>query len=180
MLGMLKEDKGTVGLVLCLITVSTIIRNSEGHTYQSEDTTDYLLCRGCGADIADASYIRNRFSPEALIHGNQSLFGKQSVAVQLLENPLGIRFRVVVVNKAHCIGVDEWHSEFSWYPGYAWKHCLCSHCGHHLGWIFEPLASAVADRKIASDHGFYGLILDNVLSESFSDSLMVVPKSYKS
>lgn len=68
---------------------------------------DYILCRGCGADIADASYIRNRFSPEALIHGNQSLFGKQSVAVQLLENPLGIRFRVVVVNKAHCIGVDE-------------------------------------------------------------------------
>lgn len=36
---MLKEDKGTAGLILCLITVSTVIRNSEGHTYQSEDTT---------------------------------------------------------------------------------------------------------------------------------------------
>ena len=66
-----------------------------------------MLCRRCGADIADSSYISNRFSPEALIHGNQSLFRKQSVAVQHLENPLGIRFRVVVVNKSNCIGVDE-------------------------------------------------------------------------
>jgi len=32
--------------------------------------------------------------------------------------------------------------------------------------IFEPLVSAVGDHKIASDEGFYGLILDNVLSES--------------
>jgi hypothetical protein len=68
---------------------------------------DYLLCRVCGADIADSSYIHNRFSPEALIYGNQSLFGKQSVAVQLLENPLGIRFRVLVLNKANCIGVNQ-------------------------------------------------------------------------
>lgn len=75
--------------------------------YFSFAVLDYLLCRGCGADIADSSYIHNRFSPEALIYGNQSLFGKQSVAVQLLENPLGIRFRVLVVNKAKCIGVDE-------------------------------------------------------------------------
>ena len=70
--------------------------------------SDYLLCRSCGADIADAGYIStNRFSPEALIQGNQSLFGKQSVAVQLLQNPLGIRFRVVVVDKASCIGIAE-------------------------------------------------------------------------
>jgi hypothetical protein len=68
---------------------------------------DYLLCRSCGADIADSSYIYNHFSPEALIRGNQSLFRKQSVAVQLLENPLGIRFQVVVVDKANCIGVDK-------------------------------------------------------------------------
>ncbi|KDR24418.1 protein cereblon homolog [Zootermopsis nevadensis] len=180
MLGILKEEKWTGEVALFLITIYLIVRNSEGHSYQPEDPTDYLLCRGCGADIADSSYIHNRFSSEALIYGNQSLFGKQSVAVQLLENPLGIRFRVLVVNKAKCIGVDEWHSEFSWYPGYAWKHCLCSHCGHHLGWIFEPLASAVVDRKTASDQGFYGLILDNLLTESFSDSLIIVPKSYKS
>jgi hypothetical protein len=68
---------------------------------------DYLLCRRCGADIADASYIRNRFSPEAVVHGNQSLFGRRNVAIQLLENSLGIRFRVVTVDKANCIGVEE-------------------------------------------------------------------------
>lgn len=153
---MFKEEKWTGAVALFLITFSQIVRNCEGHSYQTENITgnsghtlkwftesassaavqfvrtvqprstccrlllvlkfkvckffsflDYLLCRGCGADIADFSYIQNRFSPEALIYGNQSLFGKQSVAVQLLENPLGIRFRVLVVNKANCIGVDE-------------------------------------------------------------------------
>ncbi|KAJ9591440.1 hypothetical protein L9F63_002046 [Diploptera punctata] len=168
-------------VTLWLFTVFFIINNSDSDNYKPEESTDYLLCRGCGADIADAGYIlNNRFSPEALIQGNQSLFGKQNIAVQLLQNPLGIRFRVVVVDKASCIGIAEWHSEHSWYPGYAWKHCLCSHCGHHLGWIFEPIGTAVEERKTPSGGGFYALILDNVLSESFSDSLMIVPKTYKS
>jgi hypothetical protein len=39
MLGMLKEDKWTAELILCLITISAVIKNSEGHNYQSEDTT---------------------------------------------------------------------------------------------------------------------------------------------
>lgn len=36
---MLKEDKWTAELILCLITISAVIKNSEGHNYQSEDTT---------------------------------------------------------------------------------------------------------------------------------------------
>jgi hypothetical protein len=39
MLGMLKEEKWTGEVALFLITVSLIVRNSEGHSYQSEDTT---------------------------------------------------------------------------------------------------------------------------------------------
>lgn len=39
MLGMLKERKWMAELVLCLITISAIIRDSKGHNYQSEDTT---------------------------------------------------------------------------------------------------------------------------------------------
>jgi hypothetical protein len=39
MLGMLKEDKWTAELAICLITISAIVRNSAGHNYQSEDTT---------------------------------------------------------------------------------------------------------------------------------------------
>ncbi|PSN54380.1 hypothetical protein C0J52_11312 [Blattella germanica] len=91
--------------LVLLFTFSAVIYKSEGHNYPTDKSTDYLLCRGCGADIADASYIVNRFSPEALIQGNQTLFGQQSVAVQLLQNPLGIRFRVVILDKANCIGV---------------------------------------------------------------------------
>jgi hypothetical protein len=39
MLGMVKVDKRTAEFALYLVTVSVIIRNSEGHNYQSEDTT---------------------------------------------------------------------------------------------------------------------------------------------
>ncbi|CAG2063332.1 unnamed protein product, partial [Timema podura] len=127
---------------------------------------DFLLCRECGADTADSSYLYNIFSPLALVQSNQSLFGRHSVPVQLLENPLGIRFRVVTISKASCTGVDQWQSDFSWFPGYAWKFCLCTHCGHHLGWLFEPLKSANKDQRTVSKNGFYAIILDNVLSES--------------
>nr|CAD7263417.1 unnamed protein product [Timema shepardi] len=127
---------------------------------------DFLLCRECGADTADSSYLYNIFSPLALVQSNQSLFGRRSVPVQFLENPLGIRFRVVTISKASCTGVDQWQSDFSWFPGYAWKFCLCTHCGHHLGWLFEPLKSANEDQRTVSKNGFYAIILDNVLSES--------------
>jgi hypothetical protein len=39
MLGVLKEEKWTAEVALLLIAVSLIARNSEGHSYQAQDTT---------------------------------------------------------------------------------------------------------------------------------------------
>jgi hypothetical protein len=65
MLGMLKEYKWTSELALCLITISVIIRNSEGHSYQSEDTTgncEHML----------NSFTRNSFSADVTTQFNFS------------------------------------------------------------------------------------------------------------
>ena len=72
-----------------------------------------------------------------------------------------------------CVGVGDWQSEASWFPGFVWRVCVCPQCGHHLGWIFEPedLVSPGQDR--ASSTGFYGLILASVIDESFAESLTI-------
>ncbi|XP_026466912.1 uncharacterized protein LOC113370460 [Ctenocephalides felis] len=141
---------------------------------------EYLVCRQCGADTADTYYIYDHFSPEAMhVKTNQSIFGRTDVAVQLLENPFGMQFEVVTVAKALCAKTnrDKWHVNYSWYPGFSWKHCLCPRCGTHLGWMFEPLDTATSDRSVPSDQGFYVLILDKVLSEGFINSHMILGRT---
>lgn len=31
----------------------------------------------------------------------------------------------------------EWSTEFSWFPGYAWRVACCENCGRHIGWCFK-------------------------------------------
>ncbi|XP_067013845.2 protein cereblon [Anabrus simplex] len=176
-----RVDVGLLGS-LCAVAFLNLISIQAGSFphIQTEDTSDCLLCRQCGYDVSDVIHLHRRFSPSALVRGNQSLFGPQRVEYQVLENPLGIQFKVVTVARARCAATEEWHSEFSWFPGYAWKHCLCIHCGHHLGWIFEPLATAVKGQVGPTNQGFYAIILDNILSEKFSDSLLIIPRVFKS
>ncbi|XP_015519309.1 uncharacterized protein [Neodiprion pinetum] len=173
-------------LQLVVILIS-IVNKSVSHTarevyhYVAEDPVpDFVLCRECGGDLADSHYLVNRLSPEALIKSNQTLFGREEIEVQLLSNPLGIQFYVFTTSSAKCVSIGEnWHNDFSWFPGYAWKLCFCSQCGSHVGWMFEPLKTATEDRSLPSAEGFYALVLDSVISETFSNSLLVVPKLYR-
>jgi len=42
--------------------------------------------------------------------------------------------------------------EYTWFPGYAWQVELCGGCRNQLGWFYR-----------SKDHGFHGLILDNLV-----------------
>lgn len=138
---------------------------------------DFILCRRCGSDIASADAVINLKSPAASTVKNLTLFGLNNVLLQKLVNPLHVEFSVVTSKVALCTSVGKWTGEHSWYPGYAWKVCACSRCHHHLGWVFEPLQSADPDRIYASHKGFYALIFDNIISEFFSNSLVISPKT---
>lgn len=139
--------------------------------------SDFILCRLCGHNIAPATHVINIQSPAAEKIYNRSLFGLDNVEVQRIRNPLGIEFNIVLSTGGTCVGRRErWKSHNSWFPGYLWKPCFCSNCSHHIGWIFEPINSAHEERAYASTKGFYALILDNIISEDYSDSLLATPK----
>lgn len=60
----------------------------------------------------------------------------------------------------------QWTQADTWFPGFAWKVCVCPKCSNHVGWMFEPFESATATQTFPSDRGFYALTVNNVLSES--------------
>lgn len=142
-----------------------------------KEPTDFILCRRCGADIASADAVVNLKSPAASTYTNLTLFGLKNVLLQKLVNPLNVEFSVVTSKLAQCTSAGRWSEEHSWYPGYTWKVCVCSRCGHHLGWLFEPLSTAGPDRLYASSKGFYALIFENIISEFYSNSLLISPKT---
>ncbi|XP_073980625.1 protein cereblon-like [Rhodnius prolixus] len=151
------------------------IESTEEETVKK--STDFLLCRYCGFNVAPASTLVNLKSPAAEEIYNQSLFGLDNVEVQSLKNPLGIQFNIVTARGGTCVATSKrWQVDHSWFPGHAWKSCSCSRCSRHIGWIFEPLATAHYDRVYASLNGFYAYVLENVISEAYADSLLVTPK----
>ncbi|XP_077294077.1 protein cereblon-like [Arctopsyche grandis] len=165
-----------VALLLATLSVSSLFRPVLSEADSSEAALqEFIICRQCGTDIADSYYIETHKSPSATIYSNITLFGKRGVDLQVLINPIGIQFKIVNTPKALCSGVGDWVPADSWYPGFAWKFCVCPQCSTHLGWIFEPTLTATADRANPSNKGFYAIIVDNVLSEKLVQSLMVSP-----
>lgn len=83
--------------------------------YPAEDPIgDFLLCRQCGADLADSGYIVNQLSPEAYVTVNQTLFGKSGVEVQVLTNPL-VACRIFLVS---WIRMERLHLCPLWWPSW--------------------------------------------------------------
>lgn len=63
--------------------------------------------------------------------------------------------------------IFQWSSDYSWFPGYKWRVCLCPKCSRHLGWMFEPEDSESIDSlHFPSKRGFFALITGDILSES--------------
>lgn len=69
--------------------------------------TEYVICRHCGSDITVSNFFEEKLSPLALSFTNQTFYDTKSVLIQTLENPLGIRFKVVVTKKAHCARISS-------------------------------------------------------------------------
>ena len=86
------------------------------------------------------------------------------------------------------MGVGEWSSEHTWYPGYAWRVCACPQCGQQLGWMFEPEGELEEDLRLRhvelhlhacvcrniekpSEAGFYAIIVSRVIDESLASSI---------
>jgi hypothetical protein len=69
-------------------------------------------------------------------------------------NPHGLTFYIGCFRDAPgCAPLGAATTEFTWFPGYAWRITDCAKCGEHLGWLFT-----------SSGDGFYGLIIDRLTS----------------
>ncbi|XP_045761483.1 protein cereblon-like [Maniola jurtina] len=150
---------------------------AENNSRFGKNGQELLLCRKCGADVADSYYLFSKESPGAQKIEKQNLFGRQNVTVQTLVNPFGIKFEIVTAEKARCENIGTSQGADSWFPGYMWRICTCPHCTQHLGWTFE--SSKSTDSKGDDNQSFHGLILSNILGENFTDSLIMMPKMYK-
>lgn len=69
-------------------------------------------------------------------------------------------------------------ADATWFPGYAWRISVCPQCHQHLGWKFQPINFNHVTHT--EDETFVALILDKLLEEELSNSLLLVPKSYNS
>ncbi|XP_014360482.1 protein cereblon isoform X1 [Papilio machaon] len=157
----------------CASQISTSIDNYNKVERHGEEL---LLCRKCGADVADSHYIFTKISPGSRNTEKQNLFGKHNITVQTLVNPFGVKFEIITMEKARCQNIGPNQGADSWFPGYTWRICTCPHCGHHLGWTFERNDKDSPPDDIAY---FHGIILSNILGENFTDSLIMMPKMYR-
>jgi len=67
-------------------------------------------------------------------------------------NPHGIMYTIGCFSNAPgCDSLGPPTDEFSWFPGFAWRVCICRSCGLHMGWEFT-----------GGNSSFFGLILNNL------------------
>ena len=69
-------------------------------------------------------------------------------------NPHGITYHIGCFRAAAgCTAIGAATTEYTWFPGYAWRVALCAHCRTHLGWHFQSEADY-----------FHGLIVGRLTS----------------
>lgn len=69
-------------------------------------------------------------------------------------NPHGFLFDIGCFGEASgCLVIGEPSTEFSWFPGFAWRYAVCSACHEHLGWTFEG----------PGETRFHGLVLNRLV-----------------
>nr|XP_018671918.2 protein cereblon homolog [Ciona intestinalis] len=160
-------------LVLNLIRLSFI--NCTNH---DDDTIDSFLCRKCGETIANPKQFAHHQSPLALKCWNETLLNIPKVKIQLFQNPQKMQFNVVTFSTANVYAHEQAFSEASWFPGYVWRITTCPRCHSHLGWKFQPVNF---NHVTHTEHEtFVGIILDRLLENKHTDSVLLVPDSYKS
>ena len=120
-------------------------QNTEQDTQLENDDKKWnLLCRQCLQRITS-------LEARTVVKGQHR---------HVFFNPHGIVFEIGCFYSA-CgyVLVGPVTKEFSWFEGYAWQIVICSNCQTHLGWRF-----------VSGEGGFYGLILQNLVSEESKDN----------
>uniref|UniRef100_A0A1I7T5R2 CULT domain-containing protein n=1 Tax=Caenorhabditis tropicalis TaxID=1561998 RepID=A0A1I7T5R2_9PELO len=135
-----------------------------------------ILCRQCGASVTRQSEFINVTgvdSSQLAYEYDFPLAGK-TTKVHVLTNPEGHKFHMFGAKTAHLNFHGTPQSHATWYPGYKWTICLCKVCNRHLGWYFEVDKSTVL-HMTSEKKNFVGLVLDNVISADYVDTLTRVP-----
>ena len=98
-----------------------------------------LRCARCGQGIAS----------------ERDVFGVGGAdAVQVFANPGGWVWEIVTLRDAPGALVHgRPTTEFTWFPGYAWRFAACGRCGQHLGWRYDGPQEPPS---------FFGLIRDRL------------------
>ncbi|XP_053680364.1 uncharacterized protein LOC128731281 [Anopheles nili] len=166
---------------LIILIVSLFVSGSQIEDSIEEETVveDFYICRTCGKDVSVVNLAFDKYSPLALSATNHTFTETRSVLVQEVQNPLGIRFHIFLVKQATCSKVQPWTLKSTWFPGYAWKVCMCPKCHTVLGWMFEPVESATEEQTFPSEAGFYALIFQNIITEGYVNSLLMKEKALR-
>ena len=100
----------------------------------SEEAIRYLVC---GASIA---YPEDRIAVNGAVGHS-------------FTNPAGFMYHIECYKSASgCSVTGEYETDFSWFPGFAWRYALCGSCNNHLGWHYVHSAGK----------NFFGLIRDRL------------------
>ena len=71
-------------------------------------------------------------------------------------NPHGFQFHLGCYREAlGCTVTGPPNAADTWFPGHRWRLAQCEECAIHLGWFFAD----------ASDHAFFGLIIDRIQTD---------------
>nr|CAB3233673.1 protein cereblon homolog [Phallusia mammillata] len=162
----------------CFISISAVVflfKPTDGH---STDKQGGMLCRQCGETILTADQLKYYPSTLAIERWNKTILGQPYTNIQRFVNPQKSEFNLITAKSANIYALENAHSEATWFPSYAWRISVCPRCKQHLGWKFQPI---LFNHLLHSeDDTFVALIIDKLLEEKESDSLLLVPKSYKS
>uniref|UniRef100_A0A1I7XLC3 CULT domain-containing protein n=1 Tax=Heterorhabditis bacteriophora TaxID=37862 RepID=A0A1I7XLC3_HETBA len=121
-----------------------------------------LLCRECGASITRQSELLNVSTPEKNVKYKYEfpIVGKTAM-VHVFENPAAETFHILTTKTAYLKFHGQASTDATWFPGMQWTVCVCSKCGQHMGWYFQPEKPNLlkSDQK-----SFVGLVLDYLIS----------------
>ncbi|XP_052866793.1 uncharacterized protein LOC128272945 [Anopheles cruzii] len=175
-----KQNRTLMRISLVIFIVSRFVCASSTQESNEDETLieDFFVCRTCGSDISVANLLFDKYSPLALSATNHTLTEGRSVLIQEVQNSRGFRYTIFLVKQASCqkITAQRWILKSSWFPGYAWKFCMCPKCRMLVGFMFEPIDSATIEQNFPSDEGFYVLIYHSIITEGYVNSLLMKEK----
>jgi len=108
-----------------------MLRDEEVDTREDDEVAEEeyrrIRCRTCRNEVGDPG----------------DTFRAGEDPVQVFVNQAGFAHEVMTVRNAwNVLITGQPTTEFTWFPGYAWRHLLCGRCGSHLGWLYLAVADA--------------------------------------